>query len=157
VASTLIIHVFCKRGDFYPMTTAIFSQAVVFFAFFGLSIAMLRLSAGFQAGGRTAGIGAVRLSAPAPSADAKFDTAPPAPYHDQLRDPALKSAGIWSILYENFRPYLTKFITRARNGDFGLSLFLSLKNSLLLIIYDALAEKAKISGGDRQGGVCWVC
>jgi hypothetical protein len=94
VACTLIIHVFCKRGDFYPMTTAIFSQAVSFFAFFGLSIAMPRLSSGFHAGGRTTGIGAVRLSAPAPSADAKFGTAPPAPYHDQLCDPALKIAGI---------------------------------------------------------------
>lgn len=139
------------------MTTAIFSQAVSFFAFFGLSIAMPRLSSGFHAGGRTTGIGAVRLSAPAPSADAKFSAAPPASYYDQLRDPALKIAGFCSILNENLRPYFTKFITRARNGGFGLSLFLSLKNSLLLIIYDALAIKAKISGGDRRGGVCGVC
>lgn len=80
------------------MTTAIFSQTVGFFAFFGLSIAMLRLAAGFQAGGLAAGIGAVRLSVPAPSADAKFGTAPPAPHHNQLRDPALKITGICSIL-----------------------------------------------------------
>jgi len=67
---------------------------MVFFAFLGLSIALLRLSAVFPAGGCAAGSGAVRLSAPAPSAHAKFGMTPPAPYHDQLRDPALKFTGI---------------------------------------------------------------
>ena len=75
-------------------TAAILSQAMVFFALFGLSIALLRLSAVFPAGGCAAGIGAVRLSVPAPPAHAKFGAAPAAPYHDQLRDPALKFAGV---------------------------------------------------------------
>jgi len=94
VACSLIIHVFCSRVDFSATATAIFCQAVVFFAFFGLSITLLRLSEGFQATGRAAGIGAVRLSAPAPPAHAKYGAAPPAPDQDQLRDSALKIAGV---------------------------------------------------------------
>jgi hypothetical protein len=76
------------------MTAAILGQAVVLFALFGLAIAALRLAAGFPAGSRTATIGAVRLSAPAPPAHAECGAAPPAPYHDQMRGPALKIAGI---------------------------------------------------------------
>jgi len=67
---------------------------VVFFAFWSLSIALLRLSAGCQATGRAAGIGAVGLSAPALPAHAKFGAAPPALYHDQHRGSALKISGL---------------------------------------------------------------
>jgi len=67
---------------------------VVFFAFSGLPIALLCLATGCQASGRAAGIGAVRLSAPAPPAHAKFGAAPPAAYHDQRRGSALKIAGV---------------------------------------------------------------
>jgi hypothetical protein len=76
------------------MPTTVFGQAVGLFAFFGLSVALLRFAVRCTASGIPTGITTIRLSTPATPAYTKSDVAPATRYKYQLQNPALKIAGV---------------------------------------------------------------
>jgi hypothetical protein len=90
---SMIIHVFWRQVDF-TMSTAVFSQTVGLFSFFGFPVASLRFSAGFKTSFYAACIATIRLSTIATPAYTKIGVAPTTRYSDQLYHPALKVAGV---------------------------------------------------------------
>jgi hypothetical protein len=101
---------------------------------FGPPIAALRFPAGCPAGTQPAGITAIGLSPPATPADAKANLAPTTENKNKLqKNPTLKSAGERSRIEKLYRAsgLTPKFILKARNGSFGLFLFVNASDTIV--------------------------
>ena len=128
-----IIHVFLIQWIF-RVAPPVLGFSVGTTAFFGSPIATLSFPAGCPAGTQPASIRAIGLSPPATPADAKANLAPTTENKNKLqKNPTLKSAGERSRIKKLYRAsgLTPKFILKARNGRFGLFLFVNASDAIV--------------------------